>query len=789
MSESVPTPRKRRRPALSCVECRRRKIKCDRNDPCTQCTQSKSASCTYKDGYPGYTNGHAAKAKSPVTFFGPAQHNVPFVSDSINLDRAQAHGSTPRTVPLFVDSHSNSTTLYSPSPDDPPPEHDVQILSDRVSKLEKNLNTISPRNLDPSWTSFSTKNSQDFFGQASKVPVPGLRGAVSKTRLFGQSHWMSSFEHFKKISNFRNGDYIDTNPMRHAIKTSEIKTLLEKCKTMARAAKAERPNMWHVDASYRDSVPSRELSDKLVHLYLRNFESTHRILHIPTFEKEYEDYWKDPQNAAVGFLIKLLLVAAIGTVFYQEADFHYVRSLAQQWVYAAQSWISEPFEKGRLNLSGLQVHCLILIARQTTGVGGDLVWISVGSLVRMAITMGFHRDPRLFPRMTVLHAELRRRLWATVLEMAVMSSFDSGNPALISPSDWDTDPPSNINDSEINETTTEAPVSKPCEVYTQASLQIQLLKSLHTRLEISKLITDFRFQPAYDDILRLGTEMQSHGRSSLLLAQSIPPDSLKPNNFQRNLLDTPIRRVLLALHFPFAIKARLDPRFYFSRKVSLDAAITILTYPCTSSPSSPHSLDGEQDDYTRLKLVGAGYFKELLIYACIIVQLELITQLEEESPMMRNELERHSREPLKAYIAYMIELTKRRVSLGENNIKGHLFLSAVSAQIDALEKGEDPDPLIAEAAKRSAEVCYGMLKQRTKKPPSSIVMDEVIARSQDEKESSLYGYGSGNLGGQMEFGTDMDHEFAFEYLMPDANVNFDIPESWLFEGWEEHHEW
>jgi hypothetical protein len=46
------------------------------------------------------------------------------------------------------------------------------------------------------------------------------------------------------------------------------------------------------------------------------------------------------------------------------------------------------------------------------------------------------------------------------------------------------------------------------------------------------------------------------------------------------------------------------------------------------------------------------------------------------------------------------------------------------------------------------------------------------------------------LNGQLEFGTmEMDQEFAFEYLMPDANMNFDIPESWLFEGWEEHHEW
>jgi hypothetical protein len=41
------SPRRRRRPALSCLDCRRRKIKCDRNDPCMNCTSS-GLQCKYK---------------------------------------------------------------------------------------------------------------------------------------------------------------------------------------------------------------------------------------------------------------------------------------------------------------------------------------------------------------------------------------------------------------------------------------------------------------------------------------------------------------------------------------------------------------------------------------------------------------------------------------------------------------------------------------------------------------------------------------------------------------------
>ena len=48
MERSVqrPEPRRRRRPALSCIECRRRKIKCDRNNPCNHCV-SAGSQCAY----------------------------------------------------------------------------------------------------------------------------------------------------------------------------------------------------------------------------------------------------------------------------------------------------------------------------------------------------------------------------------------------------------------------------------------------------------------------------------------------------------------------------------------------------------------------------------------------------------------------------------------------------------------------------------------------------------------------------------------------------------------------
>jgi hypothetical protein len=94
---------------------------------------------------------------------------------------------------------------------------------------------------------------------------------------------------------------------------------------------------------------------------------------------------------------------------HEEKDVEF-RNMVHQWVYAAQTWLSGPLEKDRLNLTGLQVYCLTILARQVFSVGGDLIWISMGSLIHMAIQIGLHRDPKHLPPMSILQAEIRRRL-------------------------------------------------------------------------------------------------------------------------------------------------------------------------------------------------------------------------------------------------------------------------------------------------------------------------------------------------------------------------------------------
>lgn len=150
-------------------------------------------------------------------------------------------------------------------------------------------------------------------------------------------------------------------------------------------------------------------ADQMMQLYVTHFESAFRILHVPSFRQEYEEFWKNPEQSSMALQFKIKLVIAIGSSLYRDtADTDNVRWSSCQWVHEAQTWVSGPVEKDRISLAGLQIQCLLILARQVLSIGADLVWIAVGTLVRTAMHMGLHRDPTHFRTMTVLYVAHQR---------------------------------------------------------------------------------------------------------------------------------------------------------------------------------------------------------------------------------------------------------------------------------------------------------------------------------------------------------------------------------------------
>lgn len=442
------------------------------------------------------------------------------------------------------------------------------------------------------------------------------------------------------------------------------------------------------------------------------FEPVFRIFHLPTFRSEYADFWAAPTRANDIYSAKLLLLAAIGACLYEDQTYAQQGLQAQSvdWVYAVQTWLKLPLAKQCINLGGVQIHCLLILALQTTAVGGDHSWIAAGSLVRTAMTIGLHRDPAHYPKMSFLEAETRRRLWATTLELATQTSLDAGMPPLINWKDFDCAWPSNIDDNDFDEQTLEPCESKALSIFTQNSIQCALTRSLQTRLQIATLLNNLRSEISYEEVIQLGTDLTTVCRENLKLfspwVREAGPVGSKIS-FQVKVLDVISRRFLLSLHLPFAKRALAnDMTFYFSRKVCIDSAMSILTY----QPASTTGLATGGEEYARLRVHGRGMFRAFQIQAAAQTIMELVATLRDDAAAPTSPL---SCNGLYQAIVETTEIAKRRVEAGETNVKMYVCLACALDQIHTLEQGGvSAAQALERARKTSLEWCLGILSER-----------------------------------------------------------------------------
>ncbi|KAM0206319.1 hypothetical protein ACHAQI_008420 [Fusarium lateritium] len=723
--------RRRRRPALSCHECRRRKVKCDQRNPCGPCIRHK-VECTYEP--------HHGSASVPVqSLRARALTQTPTRSTALNnttdgnrvaisttsrdnvrisheQDAALSHSatatitaqglSTPSSsIPKRSNDNANGHRTYvsdhnTDSTTQGLPQRQTQIQQDTAVRQGQPTgdNPGAPSTIDVSENGHQpeqTETSQEF------------QIILNKPRDMGRGNWAETAKEMDSII----GCWVEVvgkSSSSEAFKDTEVALVIAqagdfyaKCKSLAKTIKLTRPTRSLLSSLDFLMPPSREISDLMVDLYFKTFESTHRILHQPTFLAEYREYWDHPESVTDSQRLTILLVIATGSSLFGHASPEEAlrnAAMAHQWIYTSETWLAGPLEKDRVDLAGLQLYCLTLLARQIFSIGGDTVWMSAGSLVHRAMQIGLHRDPsKIGKPIPLLQAEIRRRLWGTILELVLQASLDSRMPPRISLDEFNTQHPSNVDDDEMNESTTVLPSHDPGH-FTSASVQLALLASFPIRLRVVNTIVKPDDQIPYQDILALSSDLMDalHMNNSLIkLGQGSTP-------FHRNLLDYLVRRFIIPLHFSFSNRARANPIYYYSLKLSLDAATAIM------SPEPDAA-------FSRLMASGGGMFREGTRVASIATGLELL--IHAQAQYLDGTLHRTSqyRQLLKQSIRDMISLSKERIHQGETNVKTHMFLSMILGQAEAIETDSSIPLEIARSARDSLESSYGVLQLRVDK--------------------------------------------------------------------------
>lgn len=205
----------------------------------------------------------------------------------------------------------------------------------------------------------------------------------------------------------------------------EIFNGLQRNKAAARLSKIGRRTQAPSGPELRPCVPDMRTCERLVHLYMRLLNPIYQIVHHRSFRVQ----GRAPRVLeGPGF--------GGGRLFLQIPSHHGHRNLllARAWVLAAHQWIAGPFEKNRIDFDFVQVHCLLLLSREIVSVKTPGVTVSSGSLLRAAMQLGMHREPktlphggaRPMPQLTPLQAEARRRLWFGVLELGLAVIYGMG---------------------------------------------------------------------------------------------------------------------------------------------------------------------------------------------------------------------------------------------------------------------------------------------------------------------------------------------------------------------------
>ncbi|CEI70302.1 unnamed protein product [Fusarium venenatum] len=484
--------------------------------------------------------------------------------------------------------------------------------------------------------------------------------------------------------------------------------------------------------SARDLLPPRSSCHILVDAYINTFEKVLRILHIPTFLREYEHFWCQPLNFRAleveePFLCKLSIVLALGSTVISDSSLNSasLQNQTSSWISYGKKWLARHMGSAhRSDINMAQILCLISLVRH---VHDDDTEHSEGfhmhpgnfDLARIGMQTGFHRDPLLrSPEMPALEVETRRRLWATMVELSLQHSLDEGLPSSLSPESFDCKPPSDITDEELESGLVSVDPNHKLETLAASTILVLLSRTQHLRLQCLHLANSPRASKSYNDSNYLASELYSAHRDNTNVLRDMDK---KPSGFQLQLLQTYTLEFIRALHQPFVEQSTSQTPFHYSRKVVMEIAMRVLAWP----PSLGLIADSENRDMqvhetdpcASLRIYGQGYLGRVQRQAAVSLSINIISDLEDGvfgASCGASWRKTHS----VIHETLLIVEHRVKVSSGAHGRKELLFLAAAEAYIKGLLSDlqqKDVEDAIYQAIDSAVDLCYEAADQRLRR--------------------------------------------------------------------------
>ncbi|KAK5053761.1 hypothetical protein LTR84_001722 [Exophiala bonariae] len=453
-------------PGRSCIACRRRKIKCDRNQPCAYCVRIR-VQCIY-----------------------PVEEPKKQPDDNDVLSRLKRIESSLARLEATHSSNNKSLRVNQATTR----SHDDTALLQEGARSHENV----------SHTYQEGTSDQEL--QHEKVQTtPGGSGKLvveeGDTRFVNGSFWADleedATEHEEDVPSTSTGPGTGTEtvPFSQPSNDNSYQRFIFGMTTVPQAS------------GLRHLHPPEARIFSLWQVYLENVDPLLKILHVPTTQRQVlrASGHLDNIPPPVETLMFAIYFAAVTSLQCSEATQELLQqdrpTLLNQYRIGVEQSLANANFMTAPDVATLQALTLYLIcARQT--VDKAFVWSMVGLLYRLATKLGLHRDPAslgLPPFMT----EMRRRLWWQICILDVRIAEDNDTDPLICEHNFDTKYPSNVNDGDLDLNMTGAPRT--------SHHRTELLFCL-TRFDISYTARKLVFSPKFSS---------DNGYPSLSLSEKI----------------------------------------------------------------------------------------------------------------------------------------------------------------------------------------------------------------------------------------------------------------------------
>ncbi|KAJ5364015.1 uncharacterized protein N7496_009728 [Penicillium cataractarum] len=700
--------RKRPRPVISCLRCREKKLKCDRAAPCQNCWKAGCrAECAY--------NQHPQSTES--------------------LPKA-------KRVQLSTERDGDDQQPHSR-----PGTGIIEDLQQRVVKLEEllavrphagNFGPIRDAPVQSSWPqSDSTLSTAPFLGT---LVVKG-----SRTRYHGQNNRVTLLNQFPDAKAFINHCSEDSALVGLAkeVQFLQTKSLAPITSPQSLSGLESFPELQHL----LSSLPPKSTCDKLLEVYTTNCEKTLRVIHVPSFLRQYTSFWQDSDHQSASSFVPLLTAVLTVAVSFdpqpstldESTSWDYLTKDATK---SLQVWLAKLPRKQRVGLATLQVETLLLISQQLRLVSPEELWKASGSLVRSGMVMGLHVNLSQSTNLSFYQAECRRRLWITIIELDLQASITSGMPVMTPELDFGPLTPLNIHDVDFDEPTSKPPSPSPLSGETDSLAQITLATSLAHRIRVMKTVQHTNPHDNLGERVKQGLRLEKY--------ISDVPTQLKPNHntesarpafvLNQVLLDIFLRRPLLCLFRPVITHiSHDDPSFHEIRGACLDSSLAILSYQDHFDPQfADLDLSNSTPYWDIFHMLCQHDILWAALSVCEHMRLPMKTPTA-SSPANDVTESRISRipTPSKAGLTRMIENTidsfTRRIHNKGNNVKDLILLTVVLQSVRARGSEEQKERSMLQGAKNTLTACRQQLLSMTTQPSLSSDMPDLAQMVQSSE--------------------------------------------------------